>query len=169
MPLTLPKAGSWVPSPLLNPQGEHAIWASYWKSIKRTENWQIINGTVTKLWHGRTAFFCIMTAFAKAIKNVEVHLQCRKSHPRGQYYVPKRSASHEAFGFIFNPFNNLQRKTINEDLIRIVPPWVTKTSKSVIANHLLDTAGNSSAYKSDAAFYEPLLKSWWWGCYFITE
>lgn len=168
MPLTLPKAGSWVPSPLLNPQSEHTTWVSYWKSIQRTENWQTIHRTVTKLWHGRTAFFCIMTAFAKAVKNMEVNLQCRKSHPRGQYYVPKISAPHEVFGFIFKQFNNLQRKTINEHLTRALPSWVTKPSRSVIANHLLGTAGNS-AYKSDAAFYEPLLKSWWWGCYFITQ
>jgi len=45
-------------------------------------------------------------------------------------------------------------------LTRILPHWLTETSKSVTVNRLLDIAGNSSAYKSDSGFYEHLLKSW---------
>lgn len=41
----------------------------------------------------------------KFICSVENHIQ-------GEH-VPKRSAPHEVFGFIFNPFNNSQKKTIN--------------------------------------------------------
>lgn len=49
----------------------------------------------------------------KTTKNLKVHLQCRKPHPRGQYYLPKQSAPYETLDFVFNPFNHLQRKTIH--------------------------------------------------------
>lgn len=106
----------------------------------------------------------------KTMKNLKVHLQCRKPHPRGQCFLPKRRAPCDMLDFLVLTRSIIYKERLSTIyLTRTLPYRVTETGKSVTVKHMFDIAGNSSAYKSDSGFYEHLLKSWWWGCYFITE